>query len=1138
MKITNHRQQNIRTLFVIMSVITLAWGNVKEVKGQYISITPTSIYPNSYAALANLLPPNIWNTIYDSSRKATYDYVLISIVLNDIYASALGWEANVPYIIVFEQNKKLKYESTPGSEEWFVLTQRVQLNNQTIIPSGILSNAAGKSFYYDSSNYPGGMDAFGVPYITPAGIIPNSASTWLETKLPVDYLQTLYNTTGKAVIDNLFIAMTFDASEVINVQNEFGVSVTTDQSYMMPFCKVICSDGQDYFVPIHIKETSNQNYTLDDIHNKKIYFTGTVDEAYAGAGITSEGFFFIKGTDDEQVDIYLQDFKINKVLPKDLGNMDIDVFMQGHMKGMAAPFSFGSTGENAGENNIFRVRIHTKGHNTLTGGATSTYKGIGNILQAFSDIVTMKAAPISIRPVARKILIGGIETDETDLEYKTCEITFDDKWIRLGTEIRTNGLLELPVEGDRSAPSIDLGTRYGRCVFDGGRYKFTTAGSDNMFYVSSMAICYRMFEMMGITKYGVGSSVGSPVTNPEDNAIGYPTVLFKDGTFTTYSAEEFKSTIDVVAHGWYKDYTDLRVPFKTRIDGGTFNNCNVYRCNASAEQGVTPINSNLDALCRTQISTSTPDATTGLTPLDLNASHPYYGTSSLTPIQENGQYYVYPYLPGECESSTEYMHNWVTIIPQMGVEGLLTMGGNIKVNTKIDDITPQKNAYLFYTRLNEYTKKNASVSFGFASATVADAINLGGNYEFTKVTNTGGYTIEHGLYTMLSFESNKWYTICPPYDVHNIYVIETLPDEKLAEHGLTKADKGTSKYLKAQGKCDGVLAQGVITSLCPDILSGKGSGVRMNLIEICRKTLGIEPYKITHYNPALPGHSSKEANYYLYEQVQDAEDEQGESEFPGAWTKANNLEDYSEKWKYATPVEGNTYTDQDGNTFTAPILMQRDSVYSILLPAGNDKYWDGKYLIFEGYGPQELHGTTEAEDYRLFPTILDIYEYSNDQFFLAGNGSFTNLHITSDELDWDERIYLPSTDGLKHDFVRANVGDSILPWQAYLAMNGYNTETYATLSALSPSKATMQAAPAAEDLTQTPLVQECSLMAYNQNGIMMQAYAQQMIAVYSVDGSLIWKGALNDGDRKHLSVPTGVYIIQGEQETTKIVVRE
>ena len=1122
--------RNIRTLFVIMSVITLAWGNVQKVKGQ--SITPDGIYPSAYAALASLLPADMWDVVYDASGKATCDKLLIAAILPEPYASALGFEVGIPYLIVFEHNKNLKYNSTPGSEEWYVSSKSVKLTENTIISSGVLNKSAGQVLYYAPTNYTGGMNAFGFPYITASGIIPASASALITPKLPSDYLQTIYDTTNKATMDGLFTAVSFNETETAIIKAGFGITVPANKSCIFPFCKVIYFDGQEFYVPTNVSETSKTNYILDDVHNKNFYFTGTVDEAYAGAGKESEGFIHLKGTDTEKAHIYLDNFSIKKVKNKTIEISLNDILSSG-LPGMAAPIAVSSAGFN--KNNPMEVAFHIRGNNKLVGGAKTNFsmKALSGdesseettnsmIFSMLLYLLNMNASPITVRPEPTDEGIDGIKN-------KTCSLTFDDKWISAGTEMRTNGLLDLPTTRDgREAPAINLGNAYGRCSFDGGQYKLATAVSNNMFYVSSMSIAYRMVDIIGIKIYGLGTTMATPAS---DNTVPY-TLKINNGTFSVYSAEDIKDSIDVVAHGWYKSYDDMRLPIKTIIDGGSFNSY-VYACDASAEQGTVALNSNGNPLCRAGYEVSEPNSTTGLSALNL-PEYPYYGTQSLTPVQEGSQWWVYPYLPGtDCEDrESEHIYNWVTVIPQMGASMMnVTMGGDVEVLTEDpNSLLPRKNNYFFYTRLNKYTKLNGTVEIAGIPVPIYKAIELGGEYEFTKVTNTEDFKIEHGLYTMLSFNSNTWATICPPFDVHNIYVIETLPNEKLAEHGLTQADKGTEKFLKAQGKCDAVLAQGIVTSLLPDILSKKGSGVGMNLIDICRNTLGIEPYKLTHYNPNLPGHSSKEANYYLYEQKHDADEWEI---FSGAWTKANNLEDYADKWVYATPVEGNTYTDQDGNTFTAPILMKRDSVYSFFLPAGKDKYWDGKYLIFEGYGPQEMHGSQAAEDAKWNAFIMEDWGYSNDQFFLAGNSSFTNLHIeTADDL-----VFFPDTDGKKHDYVRANVGDSILPWQAYMAMNQHNTETYATLSALSPSKNAVQAAPQSDELTNVPLVKDRSLIAYEQEGLVLCAYTKQLIAVYGVDGILVWKGEMKEGEQQHLSIPAGVYIIQGEQEAVKIVIR-
>ncbi|MBO7258835.1 MAG: hypothetical protein J6U94_02070 [Paludibacteraceae bacterium] len=1121
MKITNHIQQNIRTLFLIMSVVLISWGNVQKVKGQFpqIKIFSNGIQPAELQILETFFPTNFYSITF-SEGVPCFDYI--------IFPLADG--SDIQFLVF-----KSTFEMGSTPQHYYKMVGEIPIT--VTLPNTLFTKLnpldfTNKSIYYIETN--SNVQWISNTYFNTTTFSSLNTKEFLTSNiLPEDFPFTLFNG-NNLQMDQLFIAANFNESEIALAQNVFANnSITANQSYMLPFSKVTCSDGVQFYLSTGAYPTKSTNFTLNNIHNKKLYFTGTVDEAYAGAGKESEGFIHLKGTDTEKAHIYLDNFSIKKVKNKTIEISLNDILSSG-LPGMAAPIAVSSAGFN--KNNPMEVAFHIRGNNKLVGGAKTNFsmKALSGdesseettnsmIFSMLLYLLNMNASPITVRPEPTDEGIDGIKN-------KTCSLTFDDKWISAGTEIRTNGLLDLPTTRDgREAPAINLGNAYGRCSFDGGQYKLATAVSNNMFYVSSMSIAYRMVDIIGIKIYGLGTTMATPAS---DNTVPF-TLKINNGTFSVYSAEDIKDSIDVVAHGWYKSYDDMRLPIKTIIDGGSFNSY-VYACDASAEQGTVALNSNGDPLCRAGYEVSEPNSTTGLSALNL-PEYPYYGTQSLTPVQEGSQWWVYPYLPGtDCEDrESEHIYNWVTVIPQMGASMMnVTMGGDVEVLTEDpNSLLPRKNNYFFYTRLNKYTKLNGTVEIAGIPIPIYKAIELGGEYEFTKVTNTEDYKIEHGLYTMLSFNSNTWATICPPFDVHNIYVIETLPDEKLAEHGLTQADKGTEKFLKAQGKCDAVLAQGIVTSLLPDILSKKGSGVGMNLIDICRNTLGIEPYKLTHYNPNLPGHSSKEANYYLYEQKHDADEWEI---FSGAWTKANNLEDYADKWVYATPVEGNTYTDQNGNTLTAPILMKRDSVYSIFLPAGKDKYWDGKYLIFEGYGPQEMHGSQTAEDAKWNAFIMEDWGYSNDQFFLAGNSSFTNLHIeTADDL-----VFFPDTDGKKHDYVRANVGDSILPWQAYMAMNQYNTETYATLSALSPSRNAVQAAPQADELTNIPLVKDRSLIAYEQEGLVLCAYTKQQIAVYGVDGILVWKSEMKEGEQQHLSIPAGVYIIQGEQETTKIVVRE
>lgn len=1082
------------------------------------AITPTSIYPEAYSGLSALLPSNFWNTTYRDG-VAVFDRLFVTLRFDAATAQALGFSADIPYIFVFDRNSNGQFDNTTGREQWYCYVNSFEVNaSNTIYSRGYWVD--GKSCYYSAENYPAGMKAFGLPYIAPTGVKPDGAAAQLLTlKLPQDYLTDLF-TGQQGTMDNLYAAMRFSEEEALGL-SAMDFSFPADEDMLFTFSKVVCSDGNDYYVPVDFRQASESNFVLKNLNGKKLYFTGSVENAFAGNGTASEGFFYLQGTDDEHVDVYLYDYKVLSVQPKDLGeNFGFNDFMTGCQKGMAAPFAIGSSGQQ-GDGSIFTVNFHIKGDNCLTGGAASVYSPSDPIYKILAEIISMHAAPIAVRPM-------GNSADE--VEYKTCCLNFDDRFPAASGTVATNGRLALPVAEHRDAPSIDLGNRFGRCTFDGGQYCLTTAGNSSMFYVASMAICYRQFEMMGTKNYGVGTSVATP----DEYSGTWPTVHIKDGTFTTYSAEEFRDVVDVVAHGWYRDYTDLRLPIKTRIDGGTFNNCHVYACDASAEQGSLPVNTAKEVLCRTETEVAVLE--NGLASLDLSASYPSYGTASLTPVKNEDKYYVYPYLPtGECgEKTNSYTHNYVSVIPLMGVNGLLTMGGDVEVFATESDKTPRKNAFFFYTRLNKYTKENAYVTLAGIKAKVGTAISMAGDHEYSEVTNNDDYEIAHGLYTMLSFNSNQWYTICPPYDVHNVYVVETLPDDSLAAKGLTQADKGTEKYFRAQGEADGVLAQGIVTSLLPDILSGKGSGVYMDLPDICRKTLHLDPTLLTHYNPLLAGHDLSHANYYLYEQT----DLEGAIGNRGMWDVEQNINDYSSKWEYAVPSEAeDTYIDKDGNARpNAEILMQRGKNYSLFLPAGKDDYWTGKYLIFEGYGPQELSGKNAMTGY--VTSAVDeengnVFDYEDEPdrvIYLQGNYTFAN-DTTSDETG---RVFVPDTESKTHDFVRRDLGHIVMPWETVLVMSPENTEAYASLSALSTSVS--RGMP--EKDTSLPSVMGNTLLAYNRKGILLQSFAEQTASVYSVEGVLLWTGQLGQNGMKHISVPAGVYVVQGTWQTIKLIVTE
>ncbi len=1013
--------------------------------------------------------------------------------------------------------------------------------------------------------------------ITPTGVVPSNFETLLRSYVPDDFWDAIFTKDNKTLMDTVYVA-----AQLPDIPGlcEAGL-------WLVAF-----KPSADFTSYTNTSFTNVQKAcrVIPNIDGKKLYFTGKCPNASAGTE-KNESFVYFNGSRDEKVDVYLHDFEV-KTLSKEIPGISINQWLKGYILGNASPIAIGSTSDDTTA--PFTVNFHIRGNNKLTGGATTKVRGADNLLaEMLCDILYLSAAPIAIRPIAEvpaedasdKVVATGLE------RYRNIatKLTFDDVWPTAAdgsTTIRTNGLLELPVEGDLGAPSIDLGNSKGQVEFNGGRYKFHTPRTNSMFYVSSLAICYRSITLAGFETIGAGGSVSAGSASEEVSTRDFRDVVFNDGSFSTYSADKIAVTpddptlVDVVQKGWYVHNTDLRVPYNTRIYGGTFNNCEVYRCDGSGEQGVPPVSptyfdvvTQVDPetgkdkevqvpkpLCRIPIQVSAKDetgvATTFADPENRLPSD--YGKLSLTPIVEGNQDNVYIYTHIGCNPTLPvYSRNWVTLIPKMGYEKLLTMGGNQTVYNKTTDGTKDlMNKYLFYARLNEYTKQNAFIELAGIPVGVQVAINKitgepeDANYnpelEFSGVTNTDSYRIDNALYTMLSFPSNEWQLISLPYDVHRVWVLETT--EKQFE-GNPNNPEEIEAFLKEQGEADGDLAQQIVTSLCPDIFSGKGSGVNMNLIDIAKEQIGLTPFELKHYNGKTGAESNaSQAHYYLYEQVNECDDDGygGEDKLSsgiGLWRLETSVGQYSNKWKPAPTysalknADGSAYKDLDGNV-APPVLMQKGRIYSLFLPSGKDRYWDGKYLIFEGYGPQSVAGTSAHDNFLKYQELTtpdevegDEYEYGIEMLGLQGNITFANYKTT-------ETTFLPAKDapteskGYWYHFDKTEPGAMIRPGQVYAGMSETAT---GNATALTPLGMIRRVDTTTDDAR--PVVGDILLYAYSQAGsLILDSHADQYVQVVSVDGRMLFAGQLHDGEQKHISATTGVYIVRSNEQVIKLMV--
>lgn len=948
------------------------------------------------------------------------------------------------------------------------------------------------------------------------------------------------------------------------------------------------------------------------------------------------------------------------------------------VQGTASPFAFSSNSEYI-ESQAFNLHIHSKGVNTITGGAVAEFTNVGSemsllakaagklndrIGQMITDLGTIfeamikfTSAPFAVRPSAKVV-----DKNSSDTYSYTCTLlTFDDVWI---DGSHTNGLLQMPVVGDElGAPSIDLGNANGKAIFNGGRYRFHTPVSNkkkNMFYVSSMAICYRELAVTmpnplssgngwNITYAGVGTSVGwGPAQNRADS---YRNVRINDGTFYTYSAEEWKdpsrgdNAVDAVGNGWYKHYTDLRLPYNTMILGGTFPyDTYVYRCDAAAEQGTQPMYivyenegqegeaQYITALCErkellksdlsntelnsngtinvTDMTELTYDVVTGKSGDTEIKESREYGHESLTPVDDK----VWVYVSGDCEVERDYMRNYVTLLAPFGEYHMSTpmmkMGGDQEVSSiyKGDSHLSQKNAFLLYTQLGYYTYNNAGVDLGGLFRTLQDEFqidrakhhnfknsdtsttNASGNYiltttdttgvVFSEVTNEDSYNIEYGIYSLLPVRSDDWMLVSMPYDVAKIWLLQTTQEQP--KSALTAAMKEKCEaagncdnywtndkfveYFERQGRADGAMAQALVTSVLPDIFSGRGSGSLQPLTDILSNISDdITLTSLKHWDGVSVA-SMKDANFHLQVQVPD--------EGGNKWEKKDTVGVFAYNWEYAPQYSEPTYIEQlvenpaydpscddlyDDNcepqyiqqavkyvTYQGKtrdddeqrVVMKKDLVYALYFPGAGKRFWDYKYLVFEGYGPQKLSGKNIQFSYA-HPQPDSIGYPGEGKVALQGNITFGNKElkkITSEHpiftvVRHEEGIY-PSGK-VTYDFESIESNSRILPTSVYMATD--NDKAAATKSPIvsTPDIVWQNGGEISE--FGIPTLGDDLLSAWADKGLYLHSLLPQDVTVYTIDGRTLWSGRMGNGETRFIAAPAGVYLVKGQEETMKVV---
>lgn len=933
-------------------------------------------------------------------------------------------------------------------------------------------------------------------------------------------------------------------------------------------------DGETYSLqPASTKQivdnmnTGSKNTTYFNIeaNNQKIYFTGYCPYASTGTTWAENAVVYITGDGTKSIDVYIDSLQLysrkkdnsNGTTMRKIENESdaSDIIGSGFasMQGSGSVFSINSTSIN------FAPKIHIRGHNTLK--AEQGMKLYMNFTKKVSytqvkieGTYTQSSSPIQC------LLTGNSQSTQ---------LTIDDIWatnVAATTTTNTNGVLLLKksdaIDGATTAPLIDLGNADAQLNINGGQIYFEN--TDN---TSIMAYRMMVREDMGVesTIYGTCDVTSSSASHTGQKTLHDGGVLrIQDGTINSASG-----------------VSTLKCPTNTTIDGGSFN------CDIQAGSATNITNSDGLALHKftATMQTAYGQVVNGkaeisnfgklvddLFPLNDNSvgagyidgcyhrmlsmyyvGNRKYGYSSLAPDNDN-LYLMLPYYSG-C------VHFALRICaPEFvaTVRGVPTnLGGGIDhVEATTDTIDR-----LLYMEIDDFTRQ---VLDGYnAPNNVVLTLDVDKpNYETIDEAET--YKVDGKVYMLKPIVADEWMLFTPPFDVANVYVIESYPEKQLKKdykavrgqipsENVVAARKEQAKrlldlYLFWYYEEMGIGApydffdENSTTDVDEDGTSepyGKFvldwmAHEKANKIDASAADNAYMPSveKLQHFT----GDNASSAHYYLYHATDN-------------WAFDNSTQKFS-----AEEAGGWEYVDVSSNGEN--IIMEKKQVYAIYFPhnviggkhdpSTNWDYWTGKYLLIESIDKVVSNpANPDKNDHLIFgsnyaDTVLQ-GEVSTGVASMRGNATFaelSNLENNPTATLWTLEKDT-SGDRDKHDFVR-NMDGSLRPTEGCMLANvPAPTGMRARTINYKTGDVTYESIPENEDTsgisTDVPTIMgDITLVVIpTEEGLTIQPLKAQHVMLLDAAGHVLLNQYISE--EICVNLLTGVYIVRGKYEQVKVV---
>lgn len=428
----------------------------------------------------------------------------------------------------------------------------------------------------------------------------------------------------------------------------------------------------------------------------------------------------------------------------------------------------------------------------------------------------------------------------------------------------------------------------------------------------------------------------------------------------------------------------------------------------------------------------------------------------------------------------------------------MIMGGDKDVTST--DKT--KTLRLLYGSFDDYMVNALS---GYVSPSLGATVKMTDQRKkHQEILNISDYAIEDRVYMILPLVADQWRMFVPPFDVSKVSVIESYPDDLATKETVDAARKNQARH-----------TLDFLYYCCEGIEFYNNSAVGLDNF----KNSWINyTYKKDNYRPQIIEltHATEnnwfDAHYYLYHSS-------------GTWSFDGT--NFTTDWQPAA-VENKQF---DGTTH--PVVMKQGEIYAFEFPykQGNDytkwDYWTGKYLLVEGYGPQTLHGTNYASE------VTGDYLVSGSAS-LRGNATFADMTVSKSNAYYLTTSTSGNTEQNKY-IAGANQSRTLEPAEGFLLANIPASSAPARAIAINTGVVTYDQE--TETTGSVPTIAGGRTLIVNSvdGGLTVIPVVAQQVGIYGSAGQLIASDYMTD--ETTLSLPAGIYMVRGEKETAKVIVR-